>query len=313
MPYQKLFYDSGRPLAIKTVPVESFELAEFTKNNIEADVLRLDKIHPVVSGNKWFKLKNYLLDAAQKEYKTIVTFGGAYSNHILATAWAAKEAGFDSIGIIRGEESPQLSYTLEQCRECGMKLQFISRELYQDLRDADLHHDFMKRIPGAYIIPEGGQGPPGIKGSEDILQLVEKNKYSHILCAIGTGTMFTGLANAMNSGQHLIGISVLKGMPDLLKQFQAFFDDPQKINYCSVQYDYHFGGYAKRKPGLIDFMNRMYAETGIPTDFVYTGKMFYAATDLITKNYFQAGSKLLFMHSGGLQGNVSLSPGTLNF
>jgi 1-aminocyclopropane-1-carboxylate deaminase len=313
MPYQKLFYDPGKPVDIKTIPVESFKLPEFDEKNIEADVLRLDKIHPVVSGNKWFKLKNYILDAAQKEYKTIVTFGGAYSNHIIATAWAAREGGFESIGIIRGEEPPQLSYTLELCREYGMKLQFISRELYQDLRQADLHQDFMKRIPGAYIIPEGGQGLPGIKGSEEILQLVEKNKYSHILCAIGTGTMFTGLANAMNPGQWLVGISVLKGMPDLLKQFQPYFDDPQKINHCLIQYEYHFGGYAKRKPGLIDFMNRIYTETAIPTDFVYTGKMFYAAIDLITKNYFQAGSKLLFIHSGGLQGNLSLSPGILNF
>ncbi|MBS1599115.1 MAG: pyridoxal-phosphate dependent enzyme [Bacteroidetes bacterium] len=314
MPYQKLFYESGSPATVKTVPTERLELTEFAEKGVEADVLRLDKIHPIISGNKWFKLKTYFDDAAQKEYETIITFGGAYSNHVIAAAYAAKESGFKSIGIIRGEESPRLSHTLTQAREYGMRLVFINRDKYQDMRESVTdNEDLLQKFPGAYIIPEGGQGKHGVTGSEAILELVQKNNYSHIICAIGTGTMFAGLVNASTSGQYIVGIPVLKGVGSLLEQFGPFLRDAKKIKHCSIQYDYHFGGYAKRKPELIDFMNRIYAETRIPTDFVYTAKMFYAAVDLVTKNYFARGSKLLLIHSGGLQGNLSLSPGTLNF
>jgi len=316
MPYQKLFYDpdqAGLSLPVKTVPIDRYKRSSFADKDIEVDVLRLDTIHPVISGNKWFKLKNYLLDAIQKGHDTIITFGGAYSNHIIATACAAKEYGFNAIGVIRGEESPQLSHTLQLAREYGMKLRFIGRDQYKKMRDSvDEYEELLEKFHGAYIIPEGGQGKQGIKGSEEIMGLARKN-YSHIICAIGTGTMYIGLANAMDKAQYIIGIPVLKGMADLLSQFEPYLDDPGKINQCSIQYDYHFGGYAKRKPELIDFMNRMYAETAIPTDFVYTGKLFYATTDLIERNYFGPGTKLLVIHSGGLQGNHSLSPGTLNF
>src|SRR5258706_5730304 len=140
----------------KTIPTDILELPGFEKKGIGADVLRLDKIHPVISGNKWFKLKNYFLDAIQKQYKTIVTFGGAYSNHIVATAYAANQAGFESIGIIRGEEPPRPSYTLQKARQYGMKLQFISRKAYRDIREMDFQHNGLEKFAGAYIIPEGG-------------------------------------------------------------------------------------------------------------------------------------------------------------
>jgi 1-aminocyclopropane-1-carboxylate deaminase/D-cysteine desulfhydrase-like pyridoxal-dependent ACC family enzyme len=297
----------------KTIPTENLNLTEFADKAIEVDVLRLDKIHPVVSGNKWFKLKNYMRDAAEKQYKTIITFGGAYSNHIVATAYAAKQSGFKSIGIIRGERSVEPSHTLTMAGEYGMKLRFINRRLYRELHSSDLPHEWLQKYPEAYFIPEGGQGLPGIRGCEEILDLTQKSKYTHICCAIGTGAMYTGLVNASEPGQYIIGISVLRGMTDLVQKFQRYLNDSQKINHCQIQYDYHFGGYAKRKPELIDFMNRLYADSGIPTDFVYTAKMFFAAADLATKNHFLPESKLLLIHSGGLQGNLSLPPGTLNF
>ena len=297
----------------KTVPTAQLNLIEFVKNHVAVEVLRLDLIHPVVSGNKWFKLKNYLAEAAEKKKDTIITFGGAYSNHIVATAYAASQTGLKSIGIIRGEMPPIPSHTLEAARHYGMQLQFISRNQFADTKSPDAWHIWLEKFPGAYVIAEGGQGAPGIKGSEEILGLVEKNNYSHIICAVGTGTMYFGLANAVNADQTILGITVLKGLPDLLKGAQRYLADPQKINCCQIQYDYHFGGYAKRKPELIDFMNRLFAESGIPTDFVYTAKMFYAATDLASKNHFPPGSKLLLIHSGGLQGNQSLPSGTLNF
>ena len=313
MPYQKLFYDSGDYTDKKIVPTDNLKLTEFADNAIHADVLRLDKIHPVVSGNKCFKLKNYMTDAAEKQYKTIITFGGAYSNHIVATAYAAKQAGLKSIGIIRGDQSVEPSHTLTMATEYGMELQFINRKLYREIHSSDLPHAWLRKFPDSYFIPEGGQGLLGIRGCEEILDLTQKSEYTHICCAIGTGTMYTGLANASGADQYIIGISILRGMPDLLQKFRRYLNDSQKINQCRIQYDYHFGGYAKRKPELIDFMNRLYAESGIPTDFVYTAKLFFAAADMATKNHFPPESKLLLIHSGGLQGNLSLPPGTLNF
>ena len=297
----------------KNISTDRLNLPEFAKHEIEVDVLRLDKIHPIISGNKWFKLKNYLQDALQKKCHMLVTFGGAYSNHIVATACAAKGYGLQSIGIIRGEEPKNLSHTLQTAMAHGMQLFFVSREDYKKKDDPDFLNRFKKNISRPYTIPEGGAGMPGIKGSEEIFQWVEKNKYNHILCAIGTGTMYMGLANALENHQYLTGIPVLKGMPDLPDQFKHQLDDPEKINHCKISYDYHFGGYAKKNEQLIQFMNRIYEQSGIPTDFVYTAKLFYAAVDLSSKNYFTAGSRALLIHSGGLQGNGSLPPGTLNF
>jgi 1-aminocyclopropane-1-carboxylate deaminase len=150
----------------------------------------------------------------------------------------------------------------------------------------------------------------GIKGSEDILQMVDSSQYSHILCAIGTGTMYLGLVNAAAPGQIVVGFPVLKGMNDLSAISPA---SPEKLPYCRLIPDYHFGGYARSTPELLDFMNRFYRTTGIPSDFVYTGKLFYGAMDMLQKGLFPPGSRLLLIHSGGLQGNRSLSPGVLDF
>ncbi len=297
----------------KNISTDRLNLPEFAKHELEVDVLRLDKMHPVISGNKWFKLKNYLQDALQKKCHTLVTFGGAYSNHIVATACAAKTSGLQSIGIIRGEEPKNVSHTLQTAISYGMQLFFVSREDYKRKDEPDVLNISRRNISRPYIIPEGGAGIPGIKGSEEIFQWVEKNKYNHILCAIGTGTMYMGLANELENDQYITGIPVLKGMPDLLHQFKHQLGDPEKINYCRISCDYHFGGYAKKNEQLTQFMNRIYEKSGIPTDFVYTAKLFYAAVDLASKNYFPARNRVLLIHSGGLQGNGSLPPGTLNF
>jgi 1-aminocyclopropane-1-carboxylate deaminase/D-cysteine desulfhydrase-like pyridoxal-dependent ACC family enzyme len=296
-------------LAITT----GLDLPDFSKAGILVDVLRLDKVHPVISGNKWFKLKNYLTGAIQGNCKTILTFGGAFSNHLVAAACLAKAAGLRSVGVIRGERAPVLSHTLQDAQSYGMELEFISRQDYRHKDSPEFLGNLQKKFPAACIIPEGGSGLPGVEGSSDILGLVPAGKYSHLLCAIGTGTMFQGLANASTGDQQVVGVCVLKGMRDLLTDFSHQFLNPDRRRRCSIYYDYHFGGYGRKNAGLFQFMNRFFEETGIETDFVYTAKLFYGVIDLVRKEKMAPGSRLMIIHSGGLQGNHSLARGTLNF
>ena len=274
--------------------------------NIELYVLRLDKIHPYISGNKWFKLCYYFDEAKELNKKKIVTFGGAWSNHILATAAACQLKGFDATGIIRGEEAPELSQTLKLAREMGMQLIFLSREDYKKKKlPPDIEND------DTYFINEGGYGIKGAAGAATMLNAVVKKDYSHICCAAGTGTMMAGLALACGEQNKIVGISVLKNNREIEQQMKTLIPGI-KINFEIIP-DYHFGGYARYKPAQIQFMNEFYRLTGIPSDFIYTGKLFYAINDLIGSGYFPRGSRILIVHSGGLQGNASLGKGTLIF
>jgi 1-aminocyclopropane-1-carboxylate deaminase len=293
---------------LSAATIDRIDIPAFNTLAVSPDLLRLDKIHPVISGNKWFKLKYYLEEALEKNYQTILTFGGAYSNHIAATAYAAERMGMKSIGIIRGEEPAILSHTLKEAKRLGMQLSFINRETYRQKKDTAFIKSLSEKYAGPYIIPEGGEGEPGIRGAAEIADLVDINKYSHLLCAVGTGTLLKGLARASLQGQQVIGIPVLKGFIDI----PLITDGSIKQRVRLIQ-DYHFGGYAKNNETLFAFMNEFYDQTNIPTDFVYTGKLLFAAADLAKKNYFPAGSQLLLVHSGGLQGNDSLAPQTLNF
>ncbi|HTS46083.1 MAG TPA: pyridoxal-phosphate dependent enzyme [Puia sp.] len=302
-----------RILHTKTILIDRLDLPECRDKRIEVDVLRLDMIHPVISGNKWFKLKYYLKEAIEKNHKTILSFGGAYSNHIVATACAAKMEGLHSIGIIRGEKPAELSQTLQTAQQYGMEFLFLSRAEYKRKSSADFHALLPDRFQGSYIIPEGGSGILGIKGSEEILSLAGGTRYEHIFCATGTGTTLIGLANASSAQQYISGISVLKGTAGAWQKDIQPLIHPEKRDYCKMYHNYHFGGYAKKAPELIHFMNWLYDQSSIPSDFVYTAKLFYAVIDLVRKNYFATGTKILLIHSGGLQGNLSLAPGTLNF
>jgi len=194
-----------------------------------------------------------------------------------------------------------------------MHLEFVSREDYAKKNMPAFERKWTEKYRNALAVPEGGAGPSGIKGCEEILLFVDKAKYTDILCAFGTGTMYTGIVNAASRGQYIRAIPVLKGLTDLLVKCQEHFNDRAKINYCKIHDGYHFGGYAKRNPELIKFMNQLHSETGIPTDFVYTGKLFYALFDLAMKKILEPGARVLIIHSGGLQGNDSLPLGTLNF
>jgi 1-aminocyclopropane-1-carboxylate deaminase len=293
-------------ITISNITPDKISLSLFKEKNVEVFVLRLDKVHSVISGNKWFKLRYYLEEAKQQKKKTIITFGGAWSNHIVATAAACQINGLNSIGIVRGEKMEKLSPTLTQAERLGMQLIFINREDYRE-----------KKIPPVlnndeyYFINEGGYGPKGVAGAATILDYCKKEDYSHICCAAGTGTMMAGLINSSLPFQEVTGISALKNNFELEENIKRLLKDREKI--FRIIYDYHFGGYAKYKPELIEFINEFYRKTMIPSDFVYTGKLFYAVTDLIKNNFFPARSRLLLIHSGGLQGNASLGTGTLIF
>ena len=187
-----------------------------------------------------------------------------------------------------------------------MRLQFTSREAYAE-RDEPFSLDQIKlAYPGAYLIAEGGGREIGHQGLREILSTVEKSNYSHICCSVGTGTMLRGIANSMLPSQELIGICVLKGMEGMSARMASEFGEWPLLKACSIQHDYHFGGYAKKNEALIQYMNSIYHQTGIPIDFVYTAKLFYAVQDLAKVNHFKSGSRILVIHSGGLQGNLSL-------
>jgi len=282
-----------------------------SKFHTTVDVLRLDLIHPVISGNKWFKLKEYLNEAKSIGKDVILTFGGAYSNHIVATAAAAQLNQFKSIGVIRGEKPTILSHTLQHALDYGMDICFISRENYKRKEiPAEIFTEYNQEKIS--IINEGGHGSPGVEGTKHILGNIDISSYTHIIAAVGTGTTISGLIESSGRDQFVIGISALKNNFDLQASIEQFLSEKNKKRLTLV-HDYHFGGYAKYSKPIIDFMNEWYRLTGIPSDFVYTAKLFFAVNDLLAKNYFPRESKILLIHSGGLQGNQSLPKGTLIF
>jgi 1-aminocyclopropane-1-carboxylate deaminase len=282
----------------------------WTKKNITLSILRLDQIHPIVSGNKIFKL-HYFLEEAANSNKKIVTFGGAYSNHLAAAAAACSTYHMESIGIVRGERPEVLSATLLYCLEQGMHLEFVSRNEYKEKNEEPFLRQLQIKFGDYVLIPEGGFSKQGAKGAEEIYNYFEREKYTHICCAVGTATTLAGLINGANVSQQILGFSVLKHH-DFQKRIKYLTVNLPSKNYCFIN-EYHFGGYAKKTGELINFMNTFYEQFSIPLDFVYSAKMMYGTLDLIKKDFFAAGSKILCIHTGGLQGNCSLSPGVLKF
>jgi 1-aminocyclopropane-1-carboxylate deaminase len=289
--------------------MQTLECEMLQQKVVQLKVLRLDTIHPVISGNKIFKL-HYFLDRENK--KPIITFGGAYSNHLAATAFACKEKNMECIGIVRGEEPAILSHTLQHCLNYGMKLQFISRLEY-DKKDTE---GFIAALKNKYadctIIPEGGYGIIGAKGASAIMDYIG-NDATHICCAVGTATTVAGLLLNIQPHQKIIAIPVLKGMDDIEQRVAFLTEGKFNQQQLHIENNYHFGGYAKKKAALISFMNELYNKYQLPTDFVYTAKMMYGIMDMVEKNFFQPGSKICCIHTGGLQGNLSLQKNTLTF
>ena len=277
----------------------------FEDTAVKVDVLRLDRIHPVVSGNKWFKLKYHLQHANKQGYRSLATFGGAFSNHIVAAAYACHKQHLECTGYIRGERPKHFSQTLLDAQGLHMHLEFLSRQ------DFTNKHVLIDANPAVYFIPEGGYGDPGVRGAAEILQLVPNiAAYKYIACAVGTGTMLAGIGNASLEHQQCIGVSVMKNNFSLEEETRLLLKTEVE-GRVNILHDYHFGGYAKYTRQLIDFMNKTWLAHQLPLDFVYTAKALFAIYDLINKNFFEPGRRILFIHSGGLQGNRSLPAATL--
>jgi len=272
---------------------------ELKNHSVSLFIKREDLLHPFVSGNKFRKLKYNIIEASALGCDKLITFGGAFSNHIAAVAYACQEAGLQSIGIIRGEELTTKIHenpTLYFAQKCGMKFEFVSREEYQNKNTPSMTDWLESKYGRHYLLPEGGTNDLAIKGCEEILTNDDK-KFDYICCSVGTGGTISGIINSSFANQKIIGFPALKG--DFLKSEISNF---AKNNRWELITDYHFGGYAKVTPDLIEFINRFYKDTKIPLDPVYTGKMVYGVLDLIQQNYFPPGSKILMIHTGGLQG-----------
>lgn len=311
------------PINLPT-PVQEIHLPVFSEKQIRVFIKRDDLIHPYISGNKWRKLK-YILEDAQQHNKThLVTFGGAFSNHLLATASAGKELGFETTGFVRGDElKPSDNRSLIFCRELGMNLIFVARQEYRNKEK--LFTAYFGSDKNAYFIPEGGSSPLALRGVAELTdeltnapgdmlvgelgdelgdELVGEpvEPYSHIFCACGTGATLAGIAMGLHQKKletKAEGIAVLKGGSFLNDDITDFIPD---LSNWKVHTDFHLGGYGKVTPGFLQWLNEFEQQTSIRLDPIYTGKMMNALLNLACQDYFQINSKILAIHTGGLIG-----------
>tara|TARA_R110002126_G_scaffold61051_2_gene158186 strand:- start:553 stop:1449 length:897 start_codon:yes stop_codon:yes gene_type:complete len=268
-------------------------------NFISVSIKREDLIHPFVSGNKFRKLKYNLLQAKTENKDTLLTFGGAYSNHIAALAFAGQENGFRTIGIIRGDELESKiteNPTLQFAQNCGMEFKFVSREEYRNKQEKVFLENLKSTYGNFYLIPEGGTNELAIKGCQEILTPAD-SQFDYICCSVGTGGTILGIINSALPHQKVLGFPALKG--DFLKDEIRIF--AQNNNWELITH-YHFGGYGKIKEELIAFINQFYQENKIPLDPIYTGKMVFGVMNMIATNHFPSHSKILLIHTGGIQG-----------
>ncbi|MBG1266283.1 1-aminocyclopropane-1-carboxylate deaminase/D-cysteine desulfhydrase [Nostoc sp. WHI] len=295
--------------------------SEIARNaGVELYVLRLDLMHPWVNGNKWFKLKYNLLEAKEKNFRTLLTFGGAYSNHIYATAAAGNLFGFGTIGVIRGEERLPLNPTLNFAVQQGMQLVYLNREMYRQRNTAALHEYLQQRFGEVFIIPEGGSNLNGVRGCTEIVSKAMPTAgyayaFDHICVACGTATTLAGIALSLHQKQRAIAFPVLKNGAFLAQEIKSlltnYLASGLPAPYSSpadweLVCDYHFGGYAKVNDELLLFNQQFTQQHGVPLDYVYTAKMFYGVMDLLKQGFFCKGDSLLLVHTGGLQGNVGI-------
>ncbi|NVJ89669.1 MAG: 1-aminocyclopropane-1-carboxylate deaminase/D-cysteine desulfhydrase [Flavobacteriaceae bacterium] len=282
---------------------QAVKLSALDKHSISLFIKREDKIHPFVSGNKFRKLKYNIFEAKTQHKNTLLTFGGAFSNHILATAVAGNLTGFKTIGVVRGEElgvdlptTLSKNSTIKKAAEHGMEFYFVSRESYRQKSNANFIEKLRVKFGDFFLIPEGGTNALAVKGCEEILTK-EDLEFNYICSAVGTGGTISGLINAAQPHQEVLGFPALKGS-FLREEIQPFV----KNNNWSLIEDYHFGGYAKYTDELIRFINNFKSKTSIQLDPIYTAKMLFGILDLAVKGYFKKGSKVLAIHTGGIQG-----------
>ncbi len=288
----------------KNSRVQQIFFSEIEKKEVSLFIKREDELHPHISGNKYRKLKYNLEEAKKLGHTTLLTFGGAYSNHIAAAAAAGFEFGFKTIGVIRGDEFADNieqflleNPTLKLAHKHKMKFEFVTRSDYREKKSDSFIEKLRGKFGEFYLVPEGGTNSLAVKGCEEILTKADE-KYDYICSAIGTGGTISGLINSLKHNQRVIGFPALKGtfLYDEIKNYVI------SSNNWSLNLDYNFGGFGKVSTELIEFINKFKQETKIPLDPIYTGKMMFGIVDLIKKDYFCPGTTILGIHTGGVQG-----------
>jgi 1-aminocyclopropane-1-carboxylate deaminase len=291
-------------LNYKETPVTQIFDGALEAAGVKVYVKREDFNHTEVSGNKWWKLKYNLVEAKRLGYKTLLTFGGAFSNHIYATAAASKELGFKSIGIIRGEEALPLNDTLAFAKSCGMMLHYVSREDYRNKSMPEFINQLKNRFGDFFLIPEGGTNQLALMGcAEFAKEKLQTIDFDYICLPVGTGGTIAGIIAGFEGKKKVIGFPVLKNGEFLSEEIKELLIDFSGKDFANwkLQTDYHFGGYAKHTKELDRFILEIKEKHDLPLEFVYTGKMVAAVYNLISKNYFERGSKILMVHTGGLR------------
>lgn len=284
-------------------------IVEVTDSTLRSAGIRLlikreDLNHPHISGNKWWKLKYNLAEAIRLGHKTLLTFGGAYSNHIYSTAAAANELGLESIGVIRGEETLPLNPTLAFAKECGMKIHYVTREKYRNKTDIAFIDELKNHFRDFYLIPEGGTNVLAIKGVKKFGAILKGISFNYLCVAVGTGGTMAGLIEGIDGQKEIIGYPALKNGAFLKDEIAPWLS--KEYSNWHLETDYHFGGYAKTTPKLLAFIKRFETNHNIPLDPIYTGKTMMGIYDMIQSNRFDKGSTILVVHTGGLQGRYPL-------
>ncbi len=273
---------------------------------------RLDLLHPLVNGNKWFKLKYNVERALASEHQTLITFGGAWSNHIHATAAACALNGVRAIGIIRGEEPKSYSATLRFAKNQGMELHFVSRLDYEERNTEEFKAWLHDQFGAFHLVPEGGSNYFGVNGCMEILSESDFEKYTHVACACGTGATLAGMMLSSKRDMKFIGFSALKGgeflHDEVIKHIEYFLMDKllaeEFREHFIIDGTHHFGGYGKWSDELISFIQQIEREYQLPLDQVYTGKALFGLLKRIESRSVPDNSNILFVHSGGLQGRL---------
>jgi len=283
-------------------PLTKINDPELTNRQLELWIKRDDLLHPIISGNKWRKLKYILNQALHNGADSIVSMGGAYSNHLHALAFTGKALGLKTIGYIRGERPTQLNATLHDLLDWGMELRFVSRSDYRQLRDYKGHDSLPELQAGQYWLPEGGATDLALQGVAELVDEIDVGFHT-LAVACGTGTTLAGLLTSPLT-QQAIGVAALKGGDFLIDDVEQLLNKQGMNSHADwrILVDYHFGGFAKTTPALLAFMQDFQRQHGIELEPIYTGKLLFALYDLIRKGYFPAGQRIVAIHTGGLQG-----------
>ncbi len=294
-------------MKLNSVALEPFKHPLLLKKNVSVSIKRDDQLHDVVSGNKLYKLLFNLEQFKRENKKTLITFGGAYSNHLHATAFMGKELGFQTIAIVRGEQLLPLNPTLKDCTDWGMILEPVSRSSYRQKQLSVEIQGIINKYPSAYVVPEGGANKLGVLGAAKMLDGVDQSEFDVVVVACGTGVTMAGIVSACEPHVLVVGMPALKAENWMASEVQGWLDvvGCRNKNWM-VECQYHFGGYGKTKPELLQFIKEMELDYQLLLDPVYTGKAFYGLLKLIELGEVISGSRVLFIHSGGLQGARSL-------